>query len=184
MASGASLTTEVGETVLGAAYVRDENPAAVRQYFARFYIDPDSLTLSTDTQQFDHLVAYDAQGDREFLVGVTYNSDLPERRLFVTAFEDDGTRAHHQGRLRVAALLGLAVRRRPLEGVRRAPTATSRSRSTAALSSRWPPACRWRAAWPTATARSAPWSGAPRSVAGSNLGTLDMDDFDSRSSPY
>jgi len=89
--SASNFTAETGETVLGAAYVRDESPASVGYYRVGFYIDPDSLTLSQNTQQFDHVVAYDAQGAREFLIGVTYNSGLTENRLFVTAFENAGT---------------------------------------------------------------------------------------------
>jgi hypothetical protein len=91
VSSTADFTAEAGETVLGAAYVRDESPASVGHYRAGFFIDPDSLTLSQNTEQFDHLIAYDAQGAREFLIGVTYNSGLTEDRLFVTAFENDGT---------------------------------------------------------------------------------------------
>lgn len=91
VASGVSFVAEVGASVLGDAAVRDETPQALRDFHLRFYINPDNLTLSADSQQFDHLVAYDAQGNREFLIGLTFNSVLGERRLYTTAFENDGT---------------------------------------------------------------------------------------------
>ena len=43
----------------------------------RFYVDPNNLDLTLDSQQFEHFIAYDGQGNREFLLGVTYNSTLP-----------------------------------------------------------------------------------------------------------
>jgi len=90
VASGVSFVAEVGASVLGDAVVRDETPQALKNYHVRFYIDPDNLMLS-DGQQFDHLVAYDAQGNREFLIGLTYDLGTDQRRLYMTAFENDGS---------------------------------------------------------------------------------------------
>jgi hypothetical protein len=89
--SGADFSAVTGPTVLGDAYLRDGSPAAVKDYYVRFYLDPDGLALSQNSQQFDHLVAYDGAGNREFLIGVTYNTGLAEQRLFVTAYENSGT---------------------------------------------------------------------------------------------
>lgn len=84
-------TAEIGATTAGPAFVRDENPAAVGDYYARFYVNPDNLALDADSDQFDHFIAYDASGNKEFLIGVTYESGAAQRRMFVTAFEDNGT---------------------------------------------------------------------------------------------
>jgi leucyl aminopeptidase len=179
--SAASFAAEAGETVLGATYVRDESPAAVEEYYARFFIDPDSLALSDGAQRFDHLVAYDGGDQPEFLVGVTYNSGLAERRLFVTAFETDGT------------------------------ARTTRGACELALASGWQAVdVHWRASGAAAgdveisinggTAQSlaaclsltggldngdgdisaVEWGA--KSIAGESLGSLDMDDFDSSGS--
>ena len=102
----ASFSAEAGETVRGAAYVRDESPAAVEQYTARFHIDPDGLALSAASESFDHLVAYDAEGNPEFLVGVTYNTGLGELRLYAAAFETDGTERTTRGACELALVAG------------------------------------------------------------------------------
>ena len=102
VAAGATFTAEVGPTVLGAAFLRDGTPSAVKDYYARFYIHPDNLTLTSDSDRFDHLVAYDAQGNREFVVGVTHHSGTGERRLFATAFADDGSPLSTAGLCEVA----------------------------------------------------------------------------------
>ncbi len=106
VAPNASFAAEAGETVLGATYLRDESPAAVKEYFARFFIDPDGLALSDGAQRFDHLIAYDGAEAPEFLVGVTYNVGLAERRLFVTAFENDGTARTTRGACELALASG------------------------------------------------------------------------------
>ena len=91
VATGAALTMVIGPPFRGDGYVRDDNPDAEGEYVVRFYIDPDGLTLSSASEQFHHFIAYDADGDREFLIGVTYNDVMLERRLFATAFETAGT---------------------------------------------------------------------------------------------
>ena len=162
VSSAATFTVETGETVLGAAYVRDESPAGVGDYRVAFYIDPDNLTLSQNTEQFEHVVAYDAQGAREFLIGVTYNTGLAEKRLFVTAFEDDGTARTTKGVCELALGCGMAVCRSHLEGVdrhRRRPRGRSQRRHQPVPGGRvWDSA----ADWTTTPARSAPSSGARR----------------------
>jgi hypothetical protein len=91
VASGAVFSAEVGARVLGAAYLRDQTPEAEPVYFVRFYLDPDDLTLTEASHQFELLVAYDAQGNREFVLGVTYNTAQAERRLWAEAYESGGT---------------------------------------------------------------------------------------------
>jgi hypothetical protein len=91
VASGAELSTELGERVLGAAFLRDRSPAAETTYFVRYFMDPDDLTLNQAADRFEHLVAYDALGNREFVLGVTYNQAQGELRLWGEAYENDGT---------------------------------------------------------------------------------------------
>ncbi len=90
VASAAALTVLV-DPVAGDAYVRDESPGAETDYYVRFYIDPGGLLLDDDGDRFDHLLAYDAQGSPEFLIGVTYQASLGERRLYATAWGNDGS---------------------------------------------------------------------------------------------
>ena len=96
VAAAATLLAETGQTVLGGAWVRDESPQAATLYRVRFAVNPDGLTLPAG-EQFDHLVAYDAEGNREFLLGLTYNAALPELRLWAEAYEEGGVARSTQG---------------------------------------------------------------------------------------
>jgi hypothetical protein len=96
--SGASLVAETGAEGLGGnAYLRDETPNGEKEYHVRFYLNPDDLTLSSTEGSFDHLVAYNALGSPQLLVGIAFNQTLGERRLFLAGYDDDGTEHSTQG---------------------------------------------------------------------------------------
>lgn len=180
VAAGAALTMEVGGAVLGDGYLRSESPDAEAEYVIRFYIDPDGLTLSPPSERFHHFIAYDAGGNREFLIGVTYNSVLPERRLFVTAFETAGTERTTKGLCELELGSGWQY----IEAHWKASTGTDGDvqvsidgGATQSLAQ-----CLSLATGldnSSGEISSVEWGA--RDLVGSSLGVLDMDDFESRS---
>lgn len=106
VASGAIFIADPNDIVRGVAYLRDETPENETEYYARFFVDPQGLTLSGASDSFEHLVAYDAEGNREFSVGLTHNLDLGEHRLFATAYDDSGVAYTTRGRCELALQTG------------------------------------------------------------------------------
>ena len=103
---GASFVAETGQTVLGGVWLRDESPMAESDYRVRFALNPDNLTLTGPGDRFEQLVAYDAQGQQEFVLGLTFNTALGEVRLWAAAYEDDGSRHSTEGLCELAVGAG------------------------------------------------------------------------------
>ena len=84
--TGASLTIEIDRALYPDAWVQDDTPDGETVYSARFYLDPSSVALGA-SDRFYHFLAFDAAGDAELRVGLKQNGT--ERRLFLEAIEDD-----------------------------------------------------------------------------------------------
>lgn len=88
VATGATLTVEIDRALYPDAWVQDDTPDGETVYAARFYIDPSQLALD-EGDRFFHFLAFDGSGSPEVRVGVKRTGT--ERRLFLEAFEDAGT---------------------------------------------------------------------------------------------
>jgi hypothetical protein len=88
VASGASLAVEINRTLYPDAWVQDNTPAGEDIYAARFYVDPTNLVL-TSSDRFYHFLAFDAGGNPEVRVGMKQNGT--ERRLFLEVILDNGS---------------------------------------------------------------------------------------------
>ncbi|HVS14795.1 MAG TPA: hypothetical protein VMV46_12780 [Thermoanaerobaculia bacterium] len=87
VAAGASLTVEIDRTLYPDAYLQDDTPDGETVYAARFYLDAKELTLDPG-DRFIHFVARDAAG--EPLVRLVIKQEGTEVRLVLEAFEDGG----------------------------------------------------------------------------------------------
>lgn len=88
VATGAALTVEIDRDLYPDAWVQDDTPDGETVYAARFYIDPALLALGVG-DRFFHFLAFDGGGSPQVRVGVRRTGT--ERRLFLEAFEDAGT---------------------------------------------------------------------------------------------
>lgn len=102
VAAGASLEAIVGEVVLGAAYVQDDSPAHVKEYYVSFHLNPDRLALGSDTDEAEHFVAFDGVGRREFSISLTFHEASDEIRLFTTIWDDGGSPYTTEGKCELA----------------------------------------------------------------------------------
>jgi hypothetical protein len=87
VASGASLTVQIDQTLYPDAYLQDDTPDGETTYAARFYLDATSLSLGTD-DRFIHFLARGAAD--EPLVRLVVKKVGAELRLVLEAFEDGG----------------------------------------------------------------------------------------------
>lgn len=87
VAAGATFTVEIDRTLYPDAWVQDDTPDGETVYAARFYVDPSSLALGT-TNRFYHFLAFDGFGGPEARVGLKRTGT--EHRLFLEVVEDDG----------------------------------------------------------------------------------------------
>lgn len=87
--SGTSLAVEIEPSLFPDAYLQDDTPARETSYAAGFYVDPTALSLS-DTDRFLHFIARDAAGDPVLTLGIKYNSSLAELRAYIEVVEDGG----------------------------------------------------------------------------------------------
>lgn len=93
--AGASFRAVVGPQATGAAFVESRHPQAEPEYWARFYLDLDDLTLPGG-ETLLHLVAADGNGQAELAVGIRRDPTLGNR-LFVRATKDDGSTVSTEG---------------------------------------------------------------------------------------
>lgn len=96
VAAGSTFVAAIDPAVTGDAYVEDRLPEPVDRYVASFFLDPTNLTIP-ETEQFDHLAGYAADGTMQFKISVTYNQALDEDRIFVEARLDNGSTVSTQG---------------------------------------------------------------------------------------
>jgi hypothetical protein len=177
VATGATLTVEIDRALYPDAWVQDDTPDGEKVYSARFYVDPTQVDLEL-TQSFYHFLAFDGGGDPELRVGM--KQDGSERRLFLDVFLDSGG---------VATTAGTNELELP-DGWRWVEVgwtaSTGANNGTAYLcvdQGDLEPACEPLASLDNDTGAIdfVRW-GAVDVPSGSDVGNLDLDDFESRSS--
>lgn len=89
VANGASLTVAIDRSLYPDAWVQDDSPANVSAYSVRFFIDASSVSFPESSARFKHFVAYDATNVPVLRLAMKRNAF--ERRLFMEAFQDNGS---------------------------------------------------------------------------------------------